>query len=103
MSQRQPSPAFRRGLPRRLIQLASLGLAGLLAGLLTGCSSSTARQIFNPPVDSDWQTSSTYASATASLPPASVARTARAHPCYTGPCELRTATNRNPSSRHRTM
>jgi hypothetical protein len=103
MSQRQPSPAIRRSLPRRIIQLASLGLAGLLAGLLTGCTSSTAARLLNPPNDTDWQTSSTYASATSSLPPASVSRAAHARGCYTAPCALRTETNRPHLSHHRSM
>jgi hypothetical protein len=93
----------RRTLPRRLIQLASLGLAGLLAGLLTGCTSSSTARLLNPQVDTDWQTSSTYASATASLPPASVSRSALAHGCYTAPCELRTSSSHTHSSNHHTM
>ena len=30
---------------RRLLKIASLGLAGLLAGLLSGCSSNTAARL----------------------------------------------------------
>jgi len=73
-----PSPTTRRLLSRRLIQIASLGLAGLLAGLLTGCSSATAARFLQPHPDTNWQTASTYASATASLPPRNAARSAHA-------------------------
>jgi hypothetical protein len=61
---------------RRLLKIASLGLAGLIAGLLTGCTSSVPSIHISPKNDTDWQTSSTYASATASLPPRNAARTA---------------------------
>jgi hypothetical protein len=33
-----PSPTARRRTTRRLLKVASLGLAGLLAGLLSGCN-----------------------------------------------------------------
>jgi hypothetical protein len=51
-------------LTRRLIKLASLGLAGLLAGLLSGCTiSSTSTDAYEAPAartSSDWEfTSST--------------------------------------------
>jgi hypothetical protein len=70
---------------RRLIKLASFGLAGLLAGLLSGCSSDSHPLLSHN--DTDWQTSSTYASATAALHPGSVARSPRSHPCFAAPCE----------------
>jgi hypothetical protein len=97
MSTARPSRAT-----RRILQLASLGLAGLLAGLLTGCSSNTAAQVLSPRVDTDWQTASTYASATAALPPRSAARSAHVRPCLAAPCEL-TATSSRARSHHHTM
>jgi hypothetical protein len=73
MSLLHPSPTT-----RRLLKIASLGLAGLLAGLLTGCTSSipNIHISVSPKNDTDWQTSSTYASATASFPPRNATRTA---------------------------
>ncbi len=58
---------------RRLAQLASLGLAGFLAGLFSGCSSATAPVDFSTHNDTSWQIPQTYASATAELPQARVA------------------------------
>ena len=96
MSLRHPSP-----IARRLLKIASLGLAGLLAGLLTGCNADTA-SLLGTRNDTGWQTSSTYASATASLPPRDVLHSAHAHPCYGAPCESHTASHA-PTPRHRTM
>jgi len=58
---------------RRLIKLASLSLAGLIAGLLSGCTSATAPVEFGRPLDTGWQTAQTYAAATAELPPNRIA------------------------------
>jgi len=86
---------------RRLLKIASLGLAGLLAGLLSGCSSNTAARLLRPYNDTDWQTSSTYASATASLQPRSPDRTAHIRPCAAAPCELHTTSSRtHPTTHH---
>jgi hypothetical protein len=57
---------------RRLIQLASLSLAGLIAGLLTGCSSESTPGDLSSRNDTGWQTSQTYAAATADLSPARI-------------------------------
>jgi hypothetical protein len=90
MSILHPSRTTRRLLPRRLIQLASLGLAGLLAGLLAGCSSiqtgSPAGALLPGHLDTDWDTIPTYASATAEMAPGSISRTAHIRPCYASPC-----------------
>jgi hypothetical protein len=87
---------------RRLLKIASFGLAGLIAGLLTGCSSATP-QVLQSHNDLDWRTSSTYASATASLPPSSAMRSAHTHPCFSSPCTLHTTANRIHPSYHRSM
>ena len=79
---------------RRLLKIATLGFAGLLAGLLSGCSSNSAAQLLQPRIDTDWQTTSTYASATAVLPPRSAVRSAHARVCSAAPCEQRVAGNR---------
>ena len=97
MSLRHPSPVA-----RRLLKIASLGLAGLLAGLLTGCNSTTA-SLVTAHNDTGWETSSTYASATASLPPRGSMSDTHVRPCYAAPCESRGATNHTPTPRHRTM
>jgi hypothetical protein len=91
MSVLQPSRKTQRLLPRRLIQLASLGLAGLLAGLLAGCSSSQTGALLPGHLDTDWDTIPTYASATAEMAPGSVSRTARMRPCYSAPCHSNVA------------
>ena len=78
MSILQHSRKTQRLLPRRLIQLASLGLAGLLAGLLAGCSSGQAGVLLPGHLDTDWETIPTYASATADMAPGSISPT-RAH------------------------
>jgi hypothetical protein len=57
---------------RRLLQLASLGLAGLLAGLFSGCSSASAQVDLGSRNDTSWQTPQTYASATAEQPQARI-------------------------------
>jgi hypothetical protein len=87
---------------RRLLKIASFGLAGLLAGLLSGCSSASAGRLLSHN-DTDWQTSSTYASATASLHQSGAARSARSHPCFTAPCALHTPANRTHPTYHRSM
>jgi hypothetical protein len=79
---------------RLLLRIAPLGLAGLLAGMLSGCSSNTAAQMLQPRIDPDWQTTSTYASATAILPARSAVRSAHARVCSAAPCEQRVAGNR---------
>jgi hypothetical protein len=88
---------------RRILQLASLGLAGLIAGLLTGCTSASASRFLQPHNDTDWQTSSTYASATAALSSREVAHTTHAHACYGASCDVHSAANRTHSSSHRSM
>lgn len=70
---------------RRILQIASLGLAGLIAGLLSGCSR-TKPELPAVRNDTDWQTSSTYASATSAIPPRDAARTARIRFCSGEPC-----------------
>jgi hypothetical protein len=55
---------------RLFIKLGSLSLAGLLAGLLTGCTSASAPVDLGSHNDTGWQTSQTYASATADMSPA---------------------------------
>jgi len=57
----------------RSIRLASLGLAGLLAGLFCGCSATPAPVDFSRHNDTNWQVPQTYASATADLPQARMA------------------------------
>ena len=95
MSLRHPSTAT-----RRLLQLASLGLAGLIAGLLTGCTSSATGQLLQPHNDTDWQTSSTYASATAGLSTRAALHAAQVRPCYGANCEFRpVASHTHPSAR----
>ena len=84
---------------RRLLKIASFGLAGLLAGLLSGCSGASAGQLLSRN-DTDWQTSSTYASATASPQPGSATRN---RPCFAAPCALHTPVNRTHISYHRNM
>ena len=98
MSLRHPSTAT-----RRLLQLASLGLAGLIAGLLTGCTSATAAPLLQPRNDTDWQTSSTYASATAGLSTRAAAHAAQVRPCYGANCEFRPAPSHTHPSAHRSM
>ncbi|MGD0797592.1 MAG: hypothetical protein ABR910_07695 [Acidobacteriaceae bacterium] len=98
MSRLHPSPSTRRVLPRRLLQLTSLCLAGLLAGLLAGCSSDTSAQLLRPHNDTDWQTTSNYASATASLGPNNSVRVPHIRSCEAGPCELRVSST-HPSRR----
>jgi len=62
-------------IPRRLVQIASLAVAGLLAG----CSGTEAR-LLAPQNDTGWQTSQTYASATASIPPRRAGHTVSVRP-----------------------
>jgi hypothetical protein len=78
---------------RSFLKIASFGLAGLLAG----CSSKPSTHLLHN--DTDWQTSSTYASATASLPPRNAVRTAHPHPCA-GPCALHAQTAHSHPLRH---
>ena len=49
---------------RRLFKVASLGFAGLLAGLLSGCSSNGSSHRFFPRIDHTWQPLTTMAVAT---------------------------------------
>jgi hypothetical protein len=53
---------------RNALKIASLGLAGLIVGLLSGCSPADSTLSIRPRIDTDWQTSPTYASAVASAP-----------------------------------
>lgn len=87
---------------RRLLKIATLGLAGLLAGLLTGCSSKTAARLVEPKVDKDWQTSSTYASAVAAAPARGALRSTRDRPCFAASCQERGVPSRDRFS-HRRM
>jgi hypothetical protein len=91
------SASTRRVLPSRLLQLASFALVGLLVGLLTGCSSGSSVQLLQSRNDTDWQTTSTYASATATLGPASPLHAPHARPCDAGPCVIQVSTPRHPS------
>jgi hypothetical protein len=102
MSILHPSAASRRVPSRRLIQIASLGLAGLLAGLFAGCSSSTA-SLITPRNDTDWITSSNYASATASYGLAGSTREPHLRPCAVGPCEIRVSGSSSHASHHPSM
>lgn len=70
---------------RRVLQIVSLGLAGLLAGLLSGCSASNPR-IAIAPNDTDWRTPSTYASAITSMPPRSAVRSGHLRLCGGATC-----------------
>jgi hypothetical protein len=83
-----------RGLPRRLHQLTSLSLAGLLASLLAGCSSSNGPELTSLRNDTDWQTTSSYASANAALGPTNSIRAPHIGSCVSAPCELRVSANR---------
>ncbi len=87
----------------RLLKLASLGLAGLVAGLLTGCTSTSAAHLLQPRNDTDWQTSSTYASATAGLSQRAAVHAAQVRPCYGEYCDFRPAPSRAHPSAHRSM
>jgi hypothetical protein len=92
------SASTRRVLPRRILQLASLGLAGLLAGLLAGCSSDdSSLQLLQSHNDTDWQTTSSYASATAAVGPTSSIHAPHARPCEAGPCVIQVSAPRHPS------
>jgi hypothetical protein len=71
---------------RRLLKLASLGLAGRLAGLLTGCSSNSSRLLSRN--DTYWQPTSSYASATLSISPHSAQRSAHNRPCFDASCQV---------------
>jgi hypothetical protein len=76
-----------------VLKIASIGLAGLLAG----CNSNTTGLPHN---DTDWQTSSTYASATAALPARNAQRSAHPHPCLSGPCAVHAQTQHSHSLHH---
>ena len=97
MSLRNPSRTT-----RRLIKLASLGLAGLIAGILTGCSGATNR-VAIAPNDTDWQTPSTYASATAAMSPRDASRSPHVHLCAGSPCGVRGSMERSAHFSHRSM
>jgi hypothetical protein len=75
---------------RTLLKLASFGLAGLLAGLLTGCSSNSNRLLTHN--DTYWHPASTYASATSSLPPRNTVRSTHTRPCFDAACQLHATT-----------
>ncbi|GAC1421722.1 MAG: hypothetical protein NVSMB62_16910 [Acidobacteriaceae bacterium] len=87
---------------RRILQLASLGLAGLLAGLLAGCSGVSSRLSVSPN-DTDWQTSSTYASATSNMSPRAAVRSTRVHMCDGAVCAPPLTAERVVRPNHRTM
>jgi hypothetical protein len=89
MSLLHPFPSTRSSLPRRLLQLASLGLAGLLVGVLAGCSSSDRTELTSLHNDTDWQMTSDYASATAALGASNSIRSPRVSSCVSAPCEVR--------------
>jgi len=95
MSLRHPSTVT-----RRLLKVASLGLAGLVVGLLSGCSATTAAPL-HAHNDTDWQTFSTYASATSASFSATggSVHISHAHACVAGPCEVRIAST-HPSRHH---
>jgi hypothetical protein len=101
MSVLHPSRTTRRRLPRRLIQIASLGLAGLLAGLLVGCSANPTGLILPGHEDTDWYTIPTYASETANIAPGSISRSAHVRPCFAAPCHSAMASvHLHPSHHH---
>lgn len=79
---------------RRRLQLTSLSLAGLLAVLLAGCSSGSGTELTSLRNDTDWQTTSSYASANAALGPSNSIRAPRIGSCASAPCELRVSSNR---------
>jgi hypothetical protein len=79
---------------RLLIKLGSLGLAGLIAGLLSGCTSATAA-IDLSHNDIGWQTTPTYASATSEF---SRSRTPHSSPRQHNDGPTRTASS--PSGHH---
>jgi hypothetical protein len=87
---------------RRLLKIASFGLAGLFAGLLSGCTSTTAR-LLEPHIDTGWRTTSTYASATAAIPPRNASHSTRPRACFAAPCELHTLTTHTHPANHRSM
>lgn len=87
---------------RRLLQLASLGLAGLIAGLLAGCSGLSERLAISPN-DTDWQTSSTYASATSGMSPRAAVRSNHLHLCDGAVCAPPVTAERTVRSNHRAM
>jgi hypothetical protein len=95
MSLRHPSRTS-----RRLLKIASLGLAGLIAGLLTGCNPNEDGPGIFTHVDTDWRTPSTYASATASAPPSSASHNAHTNLCYSASCNSRSATTHTHLSHH---
>jgi hypothetical protein len=94
MSPLHLSASTPRVLPRRLLKLTSLSLAGLLAGLLAGCSSSNGPELTSLRNDTDWQTTSSYASANAALGPSNSTRAPHIGSCVSAPCELRVSATR---------
>jgi len=94
MSPLHLSTSTPRILPRRLVQLTSLSLAALLAGLLAGCSSDSGTELTSLRNDTDWQTTSSYASANAALGPSNSMRAPHIGSCASAPCELRVSANR---------
>ena len=94
MSLLHPFPSTRSSLPRRLLQLASLGLAGVLAGVLAGCSSDPGPELTSLHNDTDWQMTSDYASAAGALGPSNSIRSPHLSTCVAAPCEVRVAAGR---------
>jgi hypothetical protein len=87
---------------RRVIEIASLALAGLIAGLLAGCSGSSSH-VAVAPNDTGWSTPSTYASAIATMPPRTAIRSARLHLCSGVPCPTPVGAERVLRVPHRVM
>ncbi len=63
MSSRKPRRTI-----RRIVKVASLGVAGLIAGLLSGCNSADARSLFPARIDTGWQSIS-LAETPSTVPP----------------------------------
>lgn len=70
-----------------------LGLSALFAAAFSGCSAETAKMAFSAN-DTGWQTTSTYASATAGMSARDAVRSARVHLCSGSPCASRVAAER---------
>lgn len=87
---------------RLVIRIASFGLAGLLAGLLSGCSGTETRAALAPN-DTGWMTPSTYASAVQSLPPRNAVRSGHLRLCSGAPCPVHAEAERILRGPHRVM
>jgi hypothetical protein len=90
MSLLHTSPSACRILPRRLLQLASLGLAGVLAG----CSADPGPELTSLHNDTDWQMTSGYASAAGAIGPSSSIRSPHLSACLSAPCAVRVSASR---------